>query len=1454
MYKCLCLAILTIVATHGLVATTPPLPPGAYAEWDSAKAWQQHSDTRSKICINGLWQFRSEPRLQPVEKITPFYSEDGAPDTSWDITSMTNATVTGSRDSSRKTHGEASTRIDLEVPPATNFYHVTRIIPGIPTGVKLVARVDVWSEMERGDVHIEVQDSRDYTFHTTAGSTIAPKAAWQTIECEFMLPKDSPGVKILVPRNHGSTSGLKGQFWLDNLRIVQVEHLPSPGIALPADDAWGFSKVPGSWYGRVYWHDDDPARSKANDLRFAWYRRDVSIPADWSGRHVSVRLDRVATDARVYCNGHDAGAVPFMGGDVDITPWVEFGKSASIAVLVEARNSWRVMPDLFTKPNKVWAQRLSAAGILGDVFLQAEATGIRLGPCRIVTTVADHRLRVQAPIITATDLSAADLSWRCDIRDGDRVVKSFTGNAPAATSEIVAETQWSDVELWDIDNPKLYTLTITLLRGDAVLDQSLPQRFGFRDFVIRGKYFYLNGVKINLASCSYWTRKGNWHTPEAIRHWLEGAKAAGYTFVYVAGIDTPGLFPANRPFLEACDELGMLAAITPAAVNSIYRRLDEPAIWDQWTKLASICVDAHRNHPSLVLWRMNMNMQCYAQDQNPLLLDGKMDFEPGTPAALREEAMLKSNAYVRSIDPSRHTYNHACGKTGEIYNLNNYLGWPEIQDHREWLRVWATQGDKPLYMAEQATPYPGDFQMRDPSVWWANEPVMTEYGAIALGEKSYELEEQDYVDYISWCWRPKERKWNSSYGYFCNNYPPILDEAATRYYEETLPAWRTWGISGGVNAWENAWRRLIKPNPGSVFRQTPPNLPLDTDWAALQHPGASADEWVYDGGGGGEIRSLFDLGRPEEKEYYAPTRRGKVYPTLIAPLFAYLGGPDDLWYTQDHAFRSGENIGKSLIVINDRRKTQSFQVSWQASRDGKVFASDSATLGIPPAETSHLQIRFAAPTVTARSVISITAKVLAGDDDVPVKPMTLQVYPPAARAAQRNLAQWAIFDPTGKSTAAFARLGYVLPAINDVAALPASARVLVVGCGALDDAEAADAALAGLAERVRKGLQVLVLEQTAETMNARFGLRAFTPGVRQVWVRQDNHPFLRDISNDDLADWRGQTTLGPLDGPPKSLTDDQRPKRTWRCSQFGVVASTIVEMPHVVGFSPIVDTGFDLRYSALWENHEGMGRMVFCLLDVSDRAGKDPIVDTLLHNIVGDLDQPTRAFTAATTQLVAPCADAPLSALSVNSAAPALADAGPGHVLVIPRGAAAWLEQHGNALADYLTRGGRVLAVGLTLAEGQALSAAVGNTFNVSRETHWLNPLHSATPTAFHGVSPAAIRWRLKLECTVVNTVPTTGWRNDSGVLASIPVGKGHIVWLAATPADFDAEQRPDLVFSRVKTERLITTVLGNLDVQCGRSWADALEKSANADSRRETDCYSDTRRLRDDPYATMRW
>ena len=39
------------------------------------------------------------------------------------------------------------------------------------------------------------------------------------------------------------------------------------------------------------------------------------------------------------------------------------------------------------------------------------------------------------------------------------------------------------------------------------------------------------------------------------------------------------------------------------------------------------------------------------------------------------------------------------------------------------------------------------------------------------------------------------------------------------------------------------------------------------------------------------ILCLFDLGRPEEKEYFEPTFRAKIMPQLIAPVHAYIAGP-----------------------------------------------------------------------------------------------------------------------------------------------------------------------------------------------------------------------------------------------------------------------------------------------------------------------------------------------------------------------------------------------------------------------------------------------------------------------------------------------------------------------------------------------------------------------------------
>jgi hypothetical protein len=45
----------------------------------------------------------------------------------------------------------------------------------------------------------------------------------------------------------------------------------------------------------------------------AWYQRQVPIPANWQGRALSLRFDRVCTEAIVYVNGTRCGKSPGPG-------------------------------------------------------------------------------------------------------------------------------------------------------------------------------------------------------------------------------------------------------------------------------------------------------------------------------------------------------------------------------------------------------------------------------------------------------------------------------------------------------------------------------------------------------------------------------------------------------------------------------------------------------------------------------------------------------------------------------------------------------------------------------------------------------------------------------------------------------------------------------------------------------------------------------------------------------------------------------------------------------------------------------------------------------------------------------------------------------------------------------------------------------------------------------------
>ena len=393
----------------------------------------------------------------------------------------------------------------------------------------------------------------------------------------------------------------------------------------------------------------------------------------------------------------------------------------------------------------------SVCAISGDVFLESmPILSPRVGPFLIETSVKKKEIKINVEYEGITEAGISEgISLLCEIRDDGKLVKEFKSPVLAGAKKSIISAKWDNPILWEIGKTKLYTLTIAIIKGDKVIDRSLPEKFGFREFEIRGKHFYLNNVKINLRPfVAFWVGRLSCITHDSIERWFLKTIKEGHNFVYTESVDVPNQSESIKPFLNIADEVGMLTAITPVEINKFWKRLNEPVVEKWYEEKLKQRAQRVWNHPSLVLYRMNMNFCAYNQDQNPLLLDGAIMPKEDLILGKQFAATEKSSKIMESIDSTRKTWHHACGNTANIYTLNNYLCWPELQDVREWLYVWHEKGNKPLMMCEFALPYPGSFSMNDRANLHSNEPLIPEYGAILLGERSYAMEEDDYLDFV----------------------------------------------------------------------------------------------------------------------------------------------------------------------------------------------------------------------------------------------------------------------------------------------------------------------------------------------------------------------------------------------------------------------------------------------------------------------------------------------------------------------------------------------------------------------------------------------------------------------------------------------------------------------------------------------------------------------------------
>ena len=1161
-----------------------------------------------------------------------------------------------------------------------------------------------------------------------------------------------------------------------------------PAVVTPQNTGWGWVRVPGSW--RAWGAFEGVTRASGpswdgfdGETPAAWYERDLTIPAAWSGRAILLDLQRVSTDAAVFIDGREVGRIAWPGGEVDLTTAIRPGQTHRLRLkLVAVTDAAEVTRFMGTGEGQVIKETatLGTRGVIGDAQLSSRPAGAYLTNCGIRTSVREHSLALELDY--AGLATAGTVALSAVVRDAQgAVAQRFSANlaASAGIGTLATTWNWAEPRLWDTDTPNLYTLELTA-RGPG-LDDALLEPFGVREFRLDGKRFLLNEKEIRLRPTHV--------NAEALVNGNRALMAAFFAGLRANGFNAIELWPWDRDergrpefddlwCIEA-DRLGFLVICPALCQGRLLGEWNKPGVKEGWQKRMTPQLKALRNHPSVVAWATGANRFGHGQDQNPELIGAKSRAWIDDPqwrrnAAFGEEAV----AMIKQVDPSRPVLLHAGGPVGDIYTANTYLCLTALQEREEWPSRWVTDGDMPLLMVEFGTPLYTSFHRGRQGYGQAStsEPLYSEFCAIYQGADAYRTETPAYRATLAATFE-KEQLWRTWHPIDAEQLHPGYLQLQARFARHTWRAWRTWGVTGGMVPWSNqGWQKDsgpaavamgLKPRPAVTMPAFAPGL--RGTWRA------SADA---------------DIAHFLQPEGMIPTPVSEALSSANQPTLAWIGGAPD-FVDKTHHYRTGEKVAKQLALLNDSRAPQRFRATWQVEMGGKRIAEGRQEGELAAATTRLLPLNFTLPAaLAADNVYGVIQLECSMGEARHSDSFPFRVF----RPAKGELPAVALLDPLGDTAALLKSLG--------VAATPwdgaATGRLLVVGRNALAKGGADLALIEG---HLRRGGPVLLMAQDPEWLRGRLGLRVARQLTRRGFPTLADHPALGGLDAEALRDWSGSSRL--VDPTDVSLVGTH----PWRCPPYGwrwgarhAISSAAIEVPHRAGWRPLIACEFDSAYTPLAELAVGAGMLMVCTLDLEDHAAADPAAERLARSVLA-------AAASAKPELRAPAAY-----LGGAEGAALLTSAGILHrgVTALPESGLAAIGPDATvdeaALQAFLRRGGKAIVL-----PRRAETAPLG--VRLAKVDRHAGSLSIPPWPSCRGLLPGELRRRADGEAWIVSSGATlTG---ADGQLAEVRHGAGVAVFFQLDAAALAADRLSYNRLTRWRWTRALAQIAANLGAEC---------------------------------------
>jgi beta-galactosidase len=332
------------------------------------------------------------------------------------------------------------------------------------------------------------------------------------------------------------------------------------------------------------------------------YRKHFATPSEVSGMRVFLDVAAALTSFTPVLNGQTlsgnvGGYLPFS---VELTDHLSTDGNV-LAVTLGSQFNFDVPPDRPAPYDPRSVDYWQQGGIYREVQLrvvpQVFISDVFAKPVNVLDA-SSRQLDVEYTLDAAV-VPPGSASIAVEVLDGTRVVASASAPvAISATGQVtgtVTVPGLSDITLWDVGNPKLYTVTTTLHVAGAPL-HDYQVRTGFREASFTLDGFFLNGNRLKLFG---------------LNHHQFFPFAGGAMPARVQRRDVQILrqelncnmircshYPQSEDFYDACDELGLMC-------------WEEIPGWGYFGGTAWQQAGAQdlqnmiirdRNHPSVIVW------------------------------------------------------------------------------------------------------------------------------------------------------------------------------------------------------------------------------------------------------------------------------------------------------------------------------------------------------------------------------------------------------------------------------------------------------------------------------------------------------------------------------------------------------------------------------------------------------------------------------------------------------------------------------------------------------------------------------------------------------------------------------------------------------------------------------------------------------------------------------------